>query len=85
LSHAYGSKPFRRAVPRREYIVAAARAPRGEPAKVQFALLPKCFSKRAYRQFVVIEGSTRELPMVNAEVLHSLDFGIDVDGSSEAL
>src|SRR5213076_3012542 len=27
---------------------------------------------RAYRQFVVIEGSTRELPMVNAEVLHTL-------------
>jgi len=40
----------------REYIVAAARAPRGEPANIQFDLLEKQFHKRSYRYFVVIEG-----------------------------
>jgi len=40
----------------REYIVAAARAPRGEPANIQFDLLEKQFHNRAYRYFEVIEG-----------------------------
>jgi hypothetical protein len=57
FSHAYGSKPFKRAVPSTEYMVAVARAPRGEPANVQLALLEKHFGKRAYRQVAVIEAS----------------------------
>lgn len=40
-----------------EYIVAAALAPRGEPANSQFDLLWNCVSKRAYRHFVVMESS----------------------------
>jgi hypothetical protein len=39
-----------------EYIVAAARAPRGEPANIQFFRLEKQFHKALYRHFVVIEG-----------------------------
>jgi hypothetical protein len=42
-----------------EYIVAAARAPRGEPANIQFDLLEKQFHKRSYRYFVVMESSIR--------------------------
>ena len=46
----------------REYMVAAARAPRGEPANIQFTLLEKQYHKRANWLFA---GSLRAGQRVN--------------------